>query len=277
MIRNIVGALIHVGAGKAPPAWIGELLAGRDRTRGAATFAADGLYFTGADYDPGWGLPPTRRPLSPALRARAMTALRTRVKICGITAADHGLAAARAGADAIGFVFWAGTPRKVAAERAARDRRRVAAVRVDRRPVRRSRIAAQVRAVLAAVPLDVLQFHGAEPPELCRVVRPALSQGDRRPRRSWRETGLLEYAQRYGDAAGLLFDAPPADGLPGGTGRTFDWDALSPRFCERLARPIVLSGGLHAGNVGAAIRAVRPWAVDVSSGVEATRRRTAGR
>jgi tRNA pseudouridine38-40 synthase len=64
MIRNIVGALIHVGAGKAPPAWIGELLATRDRTRGPATFAADGLYFTGADYDRNWGLPATRRPVS---------------------------------------------------------------------------------------------------------------------------------------------------------------------------------------------------------------------
>ncbi len=64
MIRNIVGALIRVGAGKAPPAWIGQLLAGRDRTRGAATFAADGLYFTGADYDAAWHLPATRRPLA---------------------------------------------------------------------------------------------------------------------------------------------------------------------------------------------------------------------
>jgi tRNA pseudouridine38-40 synthase len=63
MIRNIVGALVHVGAGKAPPAWIGELIAGRDRTRSAATFAADGLYFTGADYDPRWGLPATQRPV----------------------------------------------------------------------------------------------------------------------------------------------------------------------------------------------------------------------
>jgi tRNA pseudouridine38-40 synthase len=64
MIRNIVGALVHVGAGKAPPAWIGELIAGGDRTRAAATFAAAGLYFTGADYDPGWGLPATRRPVT---------------------------------------------------------------------------------------------------------------------------------------------------------------------------------------------------------------------
>jgi tRNA pseudouridine38-40 synthase len=71
MIRNIVGALIRVGAGKAPPAWIGELLAGRDRRRAAATFAADGLYFTGADYDPEWQLPVTRLPVAlPQLPAR---------------------------------------------------------------------------------------------------------------------------------------------------------------------------------------------------------------
>ena len=67
MIRNIVGALVYVGAGKRPAAWIGELLAARDRTRAAPTFAPDGLYFTGADYDAKWNLPPTRRPLSPAL------------------------------------------------------------------------------------------------------------------------------------------------------------------------------------------------------------------
>jgi phosphoribosylanthranilate isomerase len=76
---------------------------------------------------------------------------------------------------------------------------------------------------------------------------------------------LLECARRYRDAAGLLFDAPPVEGLPGGTGRTFDWDAL-PR---ELPRPLVLSGGLTVENVGEAVRRVRPWAVDVSSGVEA--------
>jgi tRNA pseudouridine38-40 synthase len=67
MIRNIVGALVEVGAGKAPPAWIAELIAARDRTRAAATFAADGLYFTGADYDAQWGLPDCRRPVRLAL------------------------------------------------------------------------------------------------------------------------------------------------------------------------------------------------------------------
>ena len=188
---------------------------------------------------------------------------RTRVKICGITRVEDGVAAARAGADAIGFVFWPGSPRAVAVERA----RVIAAALppfvttvglfVDPAPD-------QVRAMLAALPLDLLQFHGAEPPEFCRAFgRPyikAVPVGGNAAR-----ADLLEYAARYADACGLLFDAPPADGLPGGTGRTFDWNAL-PRD---PGRPLVLSGGLTAANVGAAIRRLRPWAVDVSSGVEA--------
>ena len=194
-----------------------------------------------------------------------MTMSRTRVKICGITEVEHGLAAARAGADAIGLVFWPGTPRKVTRERAAAI---VAALPpfvtvvglfVDPDPD-------DVRATLASVPLDCLQFHGDESPQLCRSFgRPyvkaiAAASG---------ETALLEYASRYGDAAALLFDAPPSGGMPGGTGRAFDWSLLTAALVARLARPIVLSGGLDARNVGAAIRSVRPWAVDVSSGVEA--------
>jgi phosphoribosylanthranilate isomerase len=189
---------------------------------------------------------------------------RTRVKICGITRLADGLAAAREGADAIGFVFWAGTPRRIATEAA----RAIAAALppyvttvglfVDPDP-------AEVRSTLAAVPLDLLQFHGNEPAELCRAfLRPyvkAVPVGERAEK-----DGLLEYAARYPDAAGWLFDAPPSGGLPGGTGQTFDWGAL-PRD---LHRPLVLSGGLNAENVGAAIRRLRPWAVDVSSGVEAT-------
>ena len=79
---------------------------------------------------------------------------------------------------------------------------------------------------------------------------------------------LLEYAARYDDAAGLLFDAHRAGDLPGGTGHAFDWARLSTDVRQRLSRPIVLSGGLDAGNVEQAIREIRPWAVDVSSGVE---------
>jgi phosphoribosylanthranilate isomerase len=197
-----------------------------------------------------------------------MTRMRTRVKICGITECGHGLAAARAGADAIGLVFWAGTPRRVSVARAAE----IAAAMppfvslvglfVDPDPE-------EVRAALAAVPLDLLQFHGGEAPAFCRQFgRPYLKAIAVRPGTG--EGGLLECARGYDDAAGLLFDAPPADGMPGGTGRTFDWSALAPQFTQRLARPIVLSGGLDPGNVGAAVRAVQPWAVDVSSGVEVT-------
>jgi phosphoribosylanthranilate isomerase len=188
---------------------------------------------------------------------------RTRVKICGITRVDDGLAAARAGADAIGLVFWPGSPRVVAVGQA----RAIAAVLppfvttvglfVDPTPD-------HVRAMLAALPLDLLQFHGAEPAEFCRAFgRPYVKAVPVRVNAA--RVDLLEYAARYPDACGLLFDAPPSDGLPGGTGRTFDWDVLP----KDLPRPLVLSGGLKAANVGAAIRRMRPWAVDVSSGVEA--------
>jgi phosphoribosylanthranilate isomerase len=188
---------------------------------------------------------------------------RTRVKICGITRIEDGLAAARAGADAIGFVFWPGSPRAVAATQA----RAIAAALppfvttvglfVDPAPD-------DVRATLDALPLDLLQFHGAEAVGLCRAFgRPYIKAVPVGPNAS--KADLLEYAAGYPDARGLLFDAPFAEGRPGGTGRTFDWDAL-----PELPRPLVLAGGLTVANVGAAVRRLRPWAVDVSSGVEAT-------
>jgi phosphoribosylanthranilate isomerase len=189
--------------------------------------------------------------------------MRTRVKICGITRVADGVAAARAGADAIGLVFWSGTPRVVTIEQAKAIAAAlppfvsVVALFVDPEP-------AHVRSVLAAVSLDALQFHGSEAPALCgsfgRPYVKAVPVSGGAERR-----GLVEYATRYSDAAGLLFDAPPADGLPGGTGRTFDWSVLPAGF----ERPVILSGGLTAENVGEAIRRVRPWGVDVSSGVEA--------
>ena len=187
---------------------------------------------------------------------------RTRVKICGITRLADGLAAARAGADAIGFVFWRGSPRVVAvdAARAISDALppfvTVVGLFVDPTPD-------EIRATLAGLPLDLLQFHGRETAEFCRAFgRPyvkAVPVGDNATR-----VDLLEFAARYPDAGGLLFDAPPSGGLPGGTGRMFDWDVLP----KDLPLPLVLSGGLTAANVGDAIRRMRPWAVDVSSGVE---------
>lgn len=191
---------------------------------------------------------------------------RTRVKVCGITRAADAQAAVDAGADALGFVFWAGTPRRVEVALARSIIEAlppfvsVVGLFVDPTPE-------EVNAVLAATRLDFLQFHGHEAAPLCRGFgRPYLKavavggpagagEGGR---------GLLESLASYGDAAGWLLDAPPAEGRPGGTGRTFDW-SLVP---ASLRRPLVLSGGLRAENVAEAIRRLRPWAVDVSSGVE---------
>lgn len=183
----------------------------------------------------------------------------TRVKICGITRIDDGLAAARAGADAIGVIFWNGTPRGVDA---ALARAIVAALPpmvgvvglfVDPAP-------ADVQAALAAVPLDLLQFHGDETPEFCR------SFGKRYLKAIAAREGvdLLKCAARYDDAAAWIFDAHVPGDLPGGTGQRFDWTRL-PR---NTARPLILSGGLDATNVAQAIAQLRPFAVDVSSGVE---------
>jgi len=185
----------------------------------------------------------------------------TRIKICGITRIEDGLAAARAGADAIGLVFWPGTPRVVQAAQAQAIVHAmppfVSIVGLFVDPT-----AEEVNAVLETVPLDLLQFHGREPPGLCRAFGRSYLKAI-----AVDATGdLLESVSLYGDAAGLLFDAPPTSGMPGGTGRTFDWSRLP----ASLPRPLVLSGGLNAANVAGAIRLVRPWAVDVSSGVEAS-------
>jgi len=190
---------------------------------------------------------------------------RTRVKICGITRVEDGLAAARAGADAIGLVFWPGTPRCVSHDQA----RAIAAALpafvtvvglfVDPEPD-------AVRAALSAVPLDLLQFHGDEPPELCASFgRPYIKAVHVKP-----GSDLLQYASRFSGARALLFDAFQPGGMPGGTGTTFDWNELPPQLTEVSSRRLILSGGLTPGSVAAAIRQLRPWGVDVSSGVEMT-------
>jgi phosphoribosylanthranilate isomerase len=187
--------------------------------------------------------------------------MRTRVKICGITSAADGRAAAQAGADAIGLIFYPPSPRRVtlarAAEIAAGLPPFVARVAVFVNPA-----AGEVDAVLGACRPNLLQFHGEETPEFCRAFGVPYVRAVRvRP-----GVDLLESLSPYEDAAGWLLDAY-RDDLYGGTGEAFDW-ALIPR---RLARPVILSGGLDAGNVGEAIRRVRPWAVDVSSGVESAK------
>jgi phosphoribosylanthranilate isomerase len=189
--------------------------------------------------------------------------VRTRVKICGITRVADALAASKAGADAIGLNFWSGTPRFVEVGRAREI--------CDALPAFVTKVAlfvdpepAYVRAILDAVPIDTLQFHGAEDPDLCRSFgRPYLRAVHMRD-----GVDLLEYAALYEDAAGLVFDSYWPGDLPGGTGRAFDWSRLSAPVRAKLPAPVILSGGLDAANVAGAIREVRPWAVDVSSGVE---------
>ncbi len=185
----------------------------------------------------------------------------TRVKICGITRIEDAHAAAGAGADAIGLVFYDRSPRCVGVDQAR-------AVLASLPPFVTSvglfvnAPAAQVEAVLGALPLDLLQFHGDESPEFCRGFgRPYLKAVRVKP-----GVDLVKYAASYADARGLLLDAY-VEGTPGGTGQAFDWGLIP----ARLPLPVVLSGGLDAANVGEAIRRVRPWAVDVSSGVEAAK------
>ena len=187
--------------------------------------------------------------------------MRTRVKICGITSPDDGAAAARQGADAIGLIFYPPSPRVVTLERARQISAAVPPF-VTRVAVFVNASGGEVEAVIRGCRPDLLQFHGEEPAEFCRAFGvPYL-----RAVRVKRGFDLLEYLSPFHDAAGWLLDAY-RDDLYGGTGEAFDW-GLVP---QRLARPVVLSGGIDAANVGDAVRTVRPWAVDVSTGVESAK------
>lgn len=187
--------------------------------------------------------------------------MRTRIKICGITRQEDAEAAVRLGADAIGLVFYPPSPRAVSLERAAEIVAHLppfitsVGLFVD---ASRERVAE----VLSRVPLGLLQFHGEETVQAC--------SGHGRP---WikairmRESVDLEQSmQHFSGAAGLLLDTYQA-GVPGGTGQSFDWS----RIPRELASRIILAGGLDPHNVEQAVRQVRPYAVDVSGGVEAAK------
>jgi phosphoribosylanthranilate isomerase len=188
---------------------------------------------------------------------------RTRIKICGITREEDLAAAVAAGADALGFVFYPPSPRHVTPLRAAQLLAQVPAF-VTRVGPFVNEPAEAVTAVLAQAPLDLLQFHGDEDAAYCAAFgKPWIKAA-----RMKAGFDLLEYASAFAGApgvCGLLLDAHVE--AYGGGGKTFDW-SLIPRS---LPLPVILSGGLHPGNVVEAVRAVRPWAVDVSSGVEAER------
>lgn len=186
-----------------------------------------------------------------------MAALRTRIKICGITSIEDAQAAIAAGADALGFVFYRASPRAVDAPQAAAIIRSMPPF-VQRVGLWVDPEEWEVRDVLARVPLDLLQFHGQESPAFCR----SFGRSYLKAVRMAPDVDVPALAACYDDAAGLLLDTH-VPGVPGGTGLCFDWTRVPP-----VARPWVLAGGLHAGNVAQAIEALHPYAVDVSGGVE---------
>ena len=181
------------------------------------------------------------------------------VKVCGVTRVDDALAAARAGVHAIGFIFHPPSPRNIEISRARAIVRAlppfITSVGVFVDPER-----AFVEVVLREIRLGLLQFHGDEDPAFCAGFGVPYVKAVR----VRQDLDLLQYASVFRAAQALLLDAY-VPGNHGGTGQTFDWSLIPPS----LPLPVVLSGGLDAGNVAAAIERVRPWAVDVSSGVEA--------
>jgi phosphoribosylanthranilate isomerase len=186
--------------------------------------------------------------------------VRTRIKICGITRPGDGVAAAQAGADAIGFVFYPKSPRYLSAERAVEIRDALPPF-VQTVALFVNADAAQVSQVMGRVKPAMLQFHGDETPEFCGqfglpyVKAARVRQG----------LDLIEYLRPFKSAAAWLLDSFVE--AYGGVGERFDW-SLVPR---KLERPLILSGGLEHGNVAEAVRKLRPWGVDVSSGVESAK------
>jgi|TARA_B110000914_G_scaffold37396_1_gene30541 phosphoribosylanthranilate isomerase len=184
-----------------------------------------------------------------------------RVKVCGITRVEDALTAIRLGANAIGFIFWDKSARYIDPNEARKIVMAlppfvsVVGVYVDPS-------SEWVEETCSIAGLNLLQFHGDELPEFCsqfplpyiKAVR--IRSG----------IDLLQYATQYSSSNGLLLDSY-VEGVPGGTGRTFEWSLIP----ENLSLPLILSGGLHPENVCAAIRKAKPWAVDVSSGVEITK------
>lgn len=183
-----------------------------------------------------------------------------RVKICGITSVTDALNAANAGADALGFVFYAKSPRYVTPEQAAEICRALPPF-VTSVGLFMNADAEQVHATLDIVSLDLLQFHGSEPPEFCRSFgRPYI--------KALGIQGLVNFAEqadRYPDALGILVDSH-ALGKAGGTGQTFDWKLLPKNY----SKPIILAGGLNPENIAEAVRETSVYALDLSSGVESS-------
>ncbi len=184
--------------------------------------------------------------------------MRTRVKICGFTQEQDAVVAAKLGVDAIGLVFYPPSPRHVSIEKAAKIISAlpafvtVVALFVDEKESR-------IHEVLNNISIDCIQFHGDESADACRIYNKPYIKAVRMRQ----ELDVLKIAMQYQDASALLLDAYHP-GLQGGSGKQFDWD-LIPVNCTL---PVVLAGGLQESNIKQAVGSVRPYALDVSSGVE---------
>ena len=185
---------------------------------------------------------------------------RTRVKICGITGVDDALSVARHGVDAIGLVFYEKSPRNITIEKAMEICHAVpafvtlVALFMDADPD-------DIKQVTAQVPIDLLQFHGKETPEFCAqfglpFIKAIGMAG---------QTDIEQYCNEFKQARGFLLDSHVL-GKAGGSGQVFDWGDIP----ESMRGDIILAGGLNPGNVADAIQQVRPYAIDVSSGVESS-------
>ena len=184
--------------------------------------------------------------------------MRTRVKICGFTQVKEAVVAAELGVDAIGLVFYPPSPRHVSIDQAIEIVNAlpafvtVVALFVDEKE-------SVIRQVMEQVSIDCLQFHGDEPAEACRIYNKPYMKAVRMKA----DLSIATIAEQYHDASALLLDAYHS-GIKGGSGQRFDWD-LIPKECSL---PIVLAGGLDQNNAQQAIQSVKPYALDVSSGVE---------
>jgi len=187
--------------------------------------------------------------------------LRVRVKICGVTRTEDALQAVALGADAIGLVFYAPSPRAVSLHQAQMIVQAIPAfvtvvgLFVDADPD-------FVRTVTSSLRLDLLQFHGDETPEICESYGHPYIKAIRVKS----DTNLVQYTKDFSAAKALLLDTY-TEGMAGGTGQVFDWRLIPPL----LGKPIILAGGLRAENVAEAISQVQPYAVDVSGGVESSK------
>lgn len=191
-----------------------------------------------------------------------MMQTRTRVKICGITNLADAKAAVEAGADALGFVFYEKSPRAVTIDQAWPILQTLPAFATATALFVDPDVAL-VERVIDELKIDLLQFHGDESPAFCeQFSRPYIKAV-----RMQAETDLEQLASQYASSRGLLLDTY-VKGVPGGTGSAFNWDWVSPEKRQNVTLPVILAGGLNEENVGQAIRSVRPWAVDVSGGVE---------